>query len=65
MAQPVEARAFDREERMQRIVMMPCRPPPRAQAGQPIVVRNAKVLSLLLVLEALRLSPVDMGRPKV
>jgi hypothetical protein len=30
-----------------------------------MVVRNAKVISLLLVLEALRVTPVDMGRPKV
>ena len=50
---------------MQRVVIVPCPPPPRAQAGQPMVVRNAKVLSLLLVLEALRVSPVDTGHPKV
>lgn len=50
---------------MQRVVIVPCPPPPRAQAGQPTVVRNAKVLSLLLVLEALRVSPVDTGHPKV
>ena len=40
-------------------------PPPRVDIAQPVVVHSAKVLSLLLVLEALRLNAVDLDRPKV
>lgn len=40
-------------------------PPPQAEIVQPMAVRSAKVLSLLLVLEALRAAPVDLGRHKV
>jgi hypothetical protein len=38
---------------------------PPAEIAQPVVVRSAKVLSLLLVLEALRLNGVDLDRQKV
>ena len=40
-------------------------PPPALDISQPVVVRSAKVLSLLLILEALRQSPTSLDRAKV
>lgn len=40
-------------------------PPPGLEIFQPIAVRSAKVLSLLLILEALRQAPVSLDRAKV
>ena len=39
-------------------------PPPR-QAPEPAPIRSAKVLSLLLILEALRQTPVSLTAQKV
>lgn len=39
-------------------------PAPRLDTVQPIAVRSAKVLSLLLILEALRQNPVSLDQPK-
>ena len=38
---------------------------PSAEVARPTMVRNAKVLSLLMILETLRQSPVTLGGPKV
>ena len=40
-------------------------PTPTVEAGQPAVARNAKVLSLLMILETLRQSPVALDAQKV
>lgn len=51
---------------MARIILdRPLTPDPRAEIVQPIAIRSAKALSLILVLEALRLSPVELARPKL
>lgn len=39
-------------------------PAPRLDIVQPITVRSAKVLSLLLILEALRQNPLSLNQPK-
>ena len=38
---------------------------PQVENLQPVMVQSAKVLSLLLILEALRLSPITDHRQKV
>jgi hypothetical protein len=40
-------------------------PPPNADIVQPVAVRSAKVMSLLLVLEALGRAQVSLDRQKV
>jgi hypothetical protein len=40
-------------------------PPSAHDISQPVMVRSAKVLSLLLILEALRQSPTSLDRAKV
>jgi hypothetical protein len=44
---------------------LPDRTAPQAGTVPPEAVRSARVLSLLLVLEALRLAPVELVRQKV
>ena len=43
----------------------PKRPPPSLEITQPVAIKSAKVLSLLLILEALRQSPFAMDTQKV
>lgn len=40
-------------------------PAPSVEVTQPAIVRNAKVLSLLMILETLRQSPVALDTQKV
>lgn len=40
-------------------------PAPRIEIVQPVAIRSAKVLSLLLILEALRQAPVSLDPQKV
>lgn len=40
-------------------------PQPRAEIAQPAVVRSTRLLSLLVVLEALRAGDVELDRQKV
>lgn len=40
-------------------------PAPSAEVTQPAIVRNAKVLSLLMILETLRQTPVALDPQKV
>ena len=40
-------------------------PAPAVEASQPAIARNAKVLSLLMILETLRQSPVALDAQKV
>lgn len=52
---------------MPRIVAAPppaTRLPPFREVSQPIAIRSAKALSLLLVLESLRQSEINLGAPE-